>query len=161
MRLWCIEGIELNRERIASNVDRSLMLVTALTPALGYDAAAAIAHRAHRDGITLREAALASGAVSAEDFDRLTDPRAMTTGRPGGSQARVRTGALRFRAAIQRRWTSTEGARGRPTSVSCGDRWRSTDRRTPARLHRARHTSQKTHSSPMGTSASDPDHSGR
>jgi fumarate hydratase, class II len=87
MRIWCIEGIELNRERIASNVDRSLMLVTALTPALGYDAAAAIAHRAHRDGITLREAALASGVVSAEDFDRLTDPRAMTTSLPGGADS--------------------------------------------------------------------------
>jgi fumarate hydratase class II len=75
---WCIEGMELNRERIASDVDGSLMLVTALSPTLGYDAASAIAYRAHREGTTLREAALASGAVSAEDFDRLTNPAAMT-----------------------------------------------------------------------------------
>ena len=82
MRIWCIEGIELNRERIASNVDRSLMLVTALAPALGYDAAAAIAHSAQRSGMTLREAAIASGIVNGEDFDRLTDLATMTTGTP-------------------------------------------------------------------------------
>ena len=55
--------------RIAELVDRSLMLVTALTPAIGYDAAAAIAKKAHADGTTLREAALALGAVDAATFD--------------------------------------------------------------------------------------------
>ena len=54
------------------------MLVTALAPHVGYDTAAAIAKQAHRDGSTLREAALAAGAVSAEDYDRWVDPEAMT-----------------------------------------------------------------------------------
>ena len=66
----CAQGIEPNRPRIAELVERSLMLVTALAPHIGYDRAAEIAKRAHRDGATLREAALASGHVSAEDFDR-------------------------------------------------------------------------------------------
>jgi len=66
----CAQGIEPNRPRIAELVERSLMLVTALAPHIGYDRAAEIAKRAHRNGATLREAALASGHVSAEDFDR-------------------------------------------------------------------------------------------
>jgi len=66
----CAQGIEPNRRRIAELVDRSLMLVTALAPHIGYDRAAEIAKRAHRDGATLREAALASGHVTAEDFER-------------------------------------------------------------------------------------------
>ena len=57
------------------------MLVTALAPHIGYDAAAAIAKQAHRDGSTLREAALASGHVTDEDYDRWVVPAAMT--RPG------------------------------------------------------------------------------
>jgi fumarate hydratase class II len=65
----CARGIEPNRERIAELVQRSLMLVTALNPHIGYDKAAAIAKQAHRSGSTLREAALASGWVSAEQFD--------------------------------------------------------------------------------------------
>jgi len=67
----CIEGIEPNRARIAELVDRSLMLVTALAPEIGYDNAARIAKQAHRNGSTLREAALASGLVTGATFDRL------------------------------------------------------------------------------------------
>jgi fumarate hydratase, class II len=67
----CVEGIEPNRARIADLVDRSLMLVTALAPEIGYDNAAKIAKQAHHDGTTLREAALASGLVTAATFDRL------------------------------------------------------------------------------------------
>ncbi len=88
LRTFCIEGIELNRERIDSNVDRSLMLVTALSPTLGYDAAAAIAQRADHDGTTLREAALASHATTAEDFDRIINPKAMTGPQPVASGTR-------------------------------------------------------------------------
>jgi hypothetical protein len=66
----CARGIEPNRERIAELVGRSLMLVTALAPRIGYDRAAEIAKKAHRDGATLRETALALGHVTAEDFDR-------------------------------------------------------------------------------------------
>jgi len=73
----CARGIEPNRERIAELVGRSLMLVTALAPHIGYDQAAAIAKQAHRDGSSLRDAALASG-VSAADFDRWVRAEAMT-----------------------------------------------------------------------------------
>jgi fumarate hydratase class II len=66
----CVRGIEARRERIAELTERSLMLVTALTPHIGYDRAAEIAKRAHRDGVTLKEAAVALGHVSAADFDR-------------------------------------------------------------------------------------------
>ena len=66
----CARGIEPRLDRIAELLDRSLMLVTALAPHIGYDKAAAIAHKAHHEGTTLREAALALGHVSAEDFDR-------------------------------------------------------------------------------------------
>src|SRR5262247_4503698 len=65
----CAQGIEPNRERIAELVERSLMLVTALAPRIGYDRAAEIAKHAHREGTTLREAALALGHVSAEEYD--------------------------------------------------------------------------------------------
>ncbi|MGH8696021.1 MAG: class II fumarate hydratase, partial [Burkholderiales bacterium] len=73
----CAQGIEPNRRRIAELVERALMLVTALAPHIGYDRAAEIAKRAHRDGATLREAALASGHVTAEDFDRWVRADAM------------------------------------------------------------------------------------
>ncbi|MBT9256927.1 class II fumarate hydratase [Phycicoccus sp. MAQZ13P-2] len=77
-REHCVEGLEADRERIAEHLDADLMLVTALAPHIGYDAAAAIAKQAHRDGSTLREAALASGHVTDEDYDRWVDPAAMT-----------------------------------------------------------------------------------
>jgi fumarate hydratase, class II len=73
----CAAGIEPRRERITELLERSLMLVTALNPHIGYDRAAEIAKKAHRDGSTLREAALASGHVSAADFDRWVQPREM------------------------------------------------------------------------------------
>jgi fumarate hydratase class II len=73
----CIRGIEANRERIVDLLERSLMLVTALAPHIGYDRAAEIAKRAHRDGSTLREAALALGHVTADDFDRWVRPAQM------------------------------------------------------------------------------------
>ncbi len=66
----CVRGIEAQRERIAELLDHSLMLVTALMPHIGYDRSAEIAQRAHQEGTTLREAALATGYVSAADFDR-------------------------------------------------------------------------------------------
>jgi fumarate hydratase class II len=77
----CARGIEANRERIAELMERSLMLVTSLAPHIGYDKAAQIAKQAHREGKTLKEAALALGYVSAEDFDRWVTPEDMT--RPG------------------------------------------------------------------------------
>jgi fumarate hydratase class II len=80
-REYCIEGARLDEDRIATYVNRSLMLVTALSPVIGYDKASAIAHKADHDGTTLREAALASGYITADDFDRIVDPRTMV--RPG------------------------------------------------------------------------------
>ena len=74
----CAQGIEPLRTRIRENVERSLMLVTALNPHIGYENAAKIALAAHRGNRSLREAALALGLVSAEDFDRWVDPAAMT-----------------------------------------------------------------------------------
>jgi fumarate hydratase class II len=65
----CVVGLQPDRARIADLVDQSLMLVTALAPIIGYDNAAKIAKQAHRDGTTLREAALASGLVDATTFD--------------------------------------------------------------------------------------------
>ena len=77
----CARGIQANEARINELVERSLMLVTALAPHIGYDRAAEIAKKAHREGSTLRDAALALGYVGAEDFERWVRPEAMT--RPG------------------------------------------------------------------------------
>ncbi|HJV52854.1 MAG TPA: class II fumarate hydratase [Noviherbaspirillum sp.] len=74
----CARGIEANRARIAELMERSLMLVTALAPHIGYDRAAQIAKRAHHEGSTLKEAAIALGYVTPEDFDRWVRPAAMT-----------------------------------------------------------------------------------
>ena len=73
----CAAGLQPDRERIDELLRRSLMLVTALNPHIGYDKAAAIAKKAHKEGTTLREAALALGYVTAADFDRWVDPRKM------------------------------------------------------------------------------------
>mgnify|MGYP000491600339 FL=1 len=78
----CLAGMAPERARIAMHLEQSLMLVTALAPAIGYDRAAAIAKRAHAEGTTLREAALAEGAVDGKTFDCLVDIDAMT--RPVG-----------------------------------------------------------------------------
>jgi fumarate hydratase class II len=78
----CARGIEPRLDRIAELLQRSLMLVTALAPHIGYDKAAAIAHKAHHEGTTLRQAALALGHVSGDEFDRLVDPAAMTRPAP-------------------------------------------------------------------------------
>ena len=74
----CATGIEPDRERIADNLGRNLMVVTALNRHIGYDAAARIAKRAHTEGTTLREAAIASGELSAEQFDQWVVPVDMT-----------------------------------------------------------------------------------
>lgn len=74
----CAQGIEPDRERIAELVGRSLMLVTALNPHIGYDKAAQIAKKAHHEGTTLREAAIATGHVTPEQFDAWVRPETMT-----------------------------------------------------------------------------------
>ncbi|MBC7499945.1 MAG: class II fumarate hydratase [Herminiimonas sp.] len=74
----CAHGIEANRDRIAELMERSLMLVTALTPHIGYDKSAKIAKHAHHEGSTLKQAALALGLVAEDDFDRWVQPQDMT-----------------------------------------------------------------------------------
>jgi fumarate hydratase, class II len=77
----CVSGIRANEKRITELMERSLMLVTALAPRIGYDNAAKIAKAAHAKGTTLREEAVGGGFVSAEEFDRLVRPEKMV--RPG------------------------------------------------------------------------------
>jgi fumarate hydratase class II len=83
-REHCIEGLEADEERIGAHVASSLMLVTALAPHIGYDRAAQIAKTAHHDGSTLRAAAIASGFLTADEFDAWVQPGAMTGPTPAG-----------------------------------------------------------------------------
>lgn len=75
---YCISGIEINRDKIAANVQDSLMLVTALNPHIGYDKAAKVAKNAHKKGISLRESAVELGFLSGEDFDKFVNAEEMT-----------------------------------------------------------------------------------
>ena len=83
-RMIMVEGAKLNDARLRENIDRSVMMVTALSPVIGYQQAAAISHYAIDHDLTLRQAALAKG-VSGELFDRVVDPLALT--RPGSADA--------------------------------------------------------------------------
>jgi fumarate hydratase class II len=76
-REFCVEGLEPDRERIEELLHRSLMLVTALAPKIGYDKAAEIAKKAHREGTTLKEAALALGHLTEEEYDDIVVPEKM------------------------------------------------------------------------------------
>jgi fumarate hydratase class II len=76
-REFCVEGLEPERERIRELLGRSLMLVTALTPKIGYDKAAEIASKAHHEGTTLKEAVLALGYLTAEEYDEAVRPERM------------------------------------------------------------------------------------
>lgn len=75
---YCINGLEINRARIAENLKNSLMLVTALNPHIGYDKAAQIAKNAYKKNISLRDSAVELGFLSGEDFDRFVKPEEMT-----------------------------------------------------------------------------------
>jgi len=76
-RKYLVEGMQPNARRIAENVERSLMLVTALSPVIGYDKASLIAHHAARNDLSLKQAALELHLIGEQDFDRLVDPRKM------------------------------------------------------------------------------------
>ncbi len=78
-RKYLVEGAEPNTKKIAEYVERSLMLVTALAPVIGYDKAAEIAHYASEHDLTLKQAALKLGYVSEAEFDRVVDPKKMTS----------------------------------------------------------------------------------
>ncbi|MDA8149097.1 MAG: class II fumarate hydratase [Actinomycetota bacterium] len=75
---FCVEGIEPNEPRIRQHLENSLMLVTALNPLIGYDKAAQVAKKAHHEGTTLRESALALGFLTEEQFDAAVRPESMT-----------------------------------------------------------------------------------
>src|SRR5207248_6738813 len=82
-REFAVDGIKVNRERIAELVDNSLMLVTVLTPKIGYDKAAEIAKKAHHEGTTLKEAALALGYLTEAEYDETVRPERMVGPDPG------------------------------------------------------------------------------
>ena len=75
---FCVEGLEPNEARIRQHLENSLMLVTALNPLIGYDKAAEVAKKAHKEGTTLRESALALGYLTGEQFDEAVRPESMT-----------------------------------------------------------------------------------
>ena len=76
-RIFCIEGMEPNVKKMKENMDRSLMLVTALNPHIGYEKAAKVANTAHKEGISLKEAALKLKVLTEEEFDRIVRPEKM------------------------------------------------------------------------------------
>ena len=73
----CVVGIEANKKNIQKNLENSLMLVTALNPHIGYDNAAKVAKKAHKEHTTLKEAAIALGLLTAEKFDAVVRPENM------------------------------------------------------------------------------------
>ena len=73
----CVSGIQANREKMQENVERSLMLVTALSPKIGYENAAKTAQTAHREGLSLREACVKLGFLTEEEFDAAYHPEEM------------------------------------------------------------------------------------
>ena len=75
---YCISGLKADKERIKKLLDNSLMLVTALTPHIGYDNAAKIAKKALKNKTTLKEEALKSGLISEKDYNKIVDPKKMT-----------------------------------------------------------------------------------
>jgi fumarate hydratase class II len=75
---FCVEGLEPNETRIRQHLENSLMLVTALNPLIGYDKAAEVAKKAHKEGSTLRESAIALGYLTGEQFDEAVRPESMT-----------------------------------------------------------------------------------
>ena len=85
LRHFSVEGAQLNRQRIDEMVDRSLMLVTALSPVIGYDKASAIAHKANDENLSLKEAALASGDIDEARFEEIVDPKKMVGSGLAGS----------------------------------------------------------------------------
>jgi len=74
---YCIKGLKANKEKIKNLLNNSLMLVTALSPKIGYDNAAKIAKKAHKNGTTLKEEAIKSGLINEKDYDRIVDPKKM------------------------------------------------------------------------------------
>ncbi len=130
-RRYCLVGLSPQRANIAKHLSQSLMLVTALTPKLGYERAAAIAHRAHHEGLTLREAALATGLLTSwiNSTPRRPPapwrpPPAPSSSRPGGRAGRIPaggpSGGKRGEGGDRPRRREGGGGRGRGTCRGWG-----------------------------------------
>jgi fumarate hydratase class II len=76
-RIYSVEGTQVNEKKIAEYLENSLMLVTALSPVIGYDKASIIAHTAHHDGSTLRDAAIKTKLIDPATFDKVVNPQSM------------------------------------------------------------------------------------
>ena len=74
---YCIKGLKADEKKIKKFLDNSLMLVTALSPKIGYDNAAKIAKRAHKNGTTLKLESIKSGLISEKEYDKIVDPKKM------------------------------------------------------------------------------------
>ena len=75
--MYCIRGLKADKQKIKASLENSLMLVTALTPQIGYDNAAKIAKNAHKNGTTLKEEAIKSGLINENDYKKFVDPEKM------------------------------------------------------------------------------------
>ena len=75
--IYCVKGIKADKEKIKKFLDNSLMLVTALSPVVGYDNAAKIAKKAHKNGTTLKEESIKSGLISEKKYDQIVNPKKM------------------------------------------------------------------------------------
>ena len=75
---YCIKGLKANKKKIKEHLNNSLMLVTALSPIIGYDNSAKIAKRAHQNGTTLKEEAIKSGLIKEKDYNKIINPLKMT-----------------------------------------------------------------------------------
>tara|TARA_B100001750_G_scaffold235792_1_gene238783 strand:- start:3869 stop:4135 length:267 start_codon:yes stop_codon:yes gene_type:complete len=74
---YCIKGLKADKNKIKETLNNSLMLVTALSPKVGYDNAAKIAKKAHKNGTTLKEEAIKSGLISEKEYNKIVDPKKM------------------------------------------------------------------------------------
>ena len=74
---YCVKGLKADKKKIKKFLENSLMLVTALSPKVGYDNASKIAKRAHKNGTTLKEEAVKSGLINEKDFDKFVNPKKM------------------------------------------------------------------------------------
>ena len=108
---FMIEGAKLNKPKIQENIEKSVMMVTALSPIIGYDKASVISHYAIDNNLTLKEAALKNG-VSEELYDRVVVPINMT--HPDGAKPKGAAGKATARKTTARKATSSRGAATAP-----------------------------------------------
>ena len=146
-RSYLVEDTKPNRKKIAEYVERSLMLVTALSPVIGYDKAAHLAHYASDHDLTLKEAALKLGYVTEEEFERVVDPSKMLgpsrqkneRSGPRFGAASIASSSSRLREARSSRCAPGSSAGTWCCSAGVRDSWAAWDRRS-SNARRGRHT---------------------